>query len=107
MISGGQQRDLGVHMHVSILPPTPLPSVQFCFIRTENMNYVRDSFLQGFKKTDRHVHRCPCGLRTWEASVTMEGVTSIRVPGREVFHLYFIFIFNMDFLYFWLMHPFL
>ena len=43
------------------------------------------------------------GLGTWEGSLINEGVPVLA--SQEERHL--IFIFNMDILYFWSMHPFL
>ena len=62
-------------------------------VRTKNTKQLRDPFLQGFQKqtnkTDQHVHREPVCPQHLESESYHRRSTSIGIPGRKAFNLYF------------------
>ena len=62
-----------------------------CLVRTKTVKQVRGAFLRGFKKKrpDQHVHSESAWVWHLGGSLTIEGVTSMGVPGRGAFNFYF------------------
>ena len=78
-------------------------STALYLLGTKNIKQVRDTFLQDVQKQISSTQLVSMASEPGGRSLIMErGPALVSQEGRL-----FIFIFNMDILYFWSMHPFL